>query len=226
MGDSEQGAYRFGRVEVFPAAREVRVDGLPVALGARAFDLLATLIEQRHRVVPKQELLDFVWPGLVVEEANLQVQVSVIRKQLGHQCIATITGRGYRFVSPVAIDAQRQSEPEDHDPPPVPDRPSIAVIPFANLSGDPAQEYFADGMVDDILMALSRVRWLFVIARQSSFVYKGRPCRCTADRPRPRRALRGRGQRAQGCPSCAHPRPAGRDRDGHPTLGGIVMTAT
>ena len=83
MGDSELGPYRFGRVEVFPAAREVRIDGLPVALGSRAFDLLVALIEHRDRVMPKCELLDLVWPGLVVEEANLHVQVSMLRKQLG-----------------------------------------------------------------------------------------------------------------------------------------------
>lgn len=175
MGDSELGPYRFGRVEVFPAAREVRIDGVPVALGARAFDVLVTLIEHRDRVMQKRELLDLVWPGLVVEEANLHVQVSMLRKELGPQSIATVPGRGYRFVSPVTMSAQpRRLEPDAAEQPPLPERPSIAVLPFANMSADPEQEYFADGMVDDLLMALSRVRWLFVIARQSSFVYKGR----------------------------------------------------
>jgi adenylate cyclase len=175
MGDSEPGPYRFGRVEVLPAAREARVDGLPVPLGARAFDLLVALIEHRDRVVPKCELLDLVWPGLVVEEANLQVQISTLRKQLGAQAIATVPGRGYRFVSSVTTGTlPRQIALEAHEQPPVPDRPSIAVLPFANMSGDPEQEYFADGMVDDLLTALSHVRWLFVIARQSSFVYKVR----------------------------------------------------
>ena len=105
------------------------------------------------------------------------------------------------------------------DLPPLPDRPSIAVLPFANMSGDPEQEYFADGMVDDILMALSRVRWLFVIARQSSFIYKVRVRRRAADRPRARRALRGRGQRAQVRHPGAHRRPADRHRDRRPHLG-------
>jgi adenylate cyclase len=133
------------------------------------------LIEQRDRVVPKRELLDLVWPGLVVEEANLQVQISTLRKQLGAQAIATVPGRGYRFVSPVTTGTQPlQIALDSHEQPPVPDRPSIAVLPFTNMSGDPDQEYFADGMVDDLLTALSRVRWLFVIARQSSFLYKGR----------------------------------------------------
>ena len=176
MDDSNQGHYRFDRVEVLPAAREARVDGLPVALGARAFDLLVALIERRDRVVPKQKLLDLVWPGLVVEEANLQVQVSTLRKQFGPRSIATVPGRGYRFVSPVSTGAPPSPLERDADGHlPLPDRPSIAVLPFANMSADPEQEYFADGMVDDILMALSHVRWLFVIARQSSFVYKNRP---------------------------------------------------
>jgi adenylate cyclase len=175
MGDAERGPYRFGRVEVIPASREARLDGVPVPLGARAFDLLVALIEHRDRVVPKQELLDRVWPGRVVEEANLQVQVSMLRKHLGAQAIATVPGRGYRFVSQVTTATQPwQIERDGHEPPPIPDRPSIAVLPFTNMSGDSAQEYFADGMVDDILTALSHVRWLFVIARQSSFLYKGR----------------------------------------------------
>jgi adenylate cyclase len=146
-----------------------------VPLGARAFDLLVALIEHRDRVVPKRELLDLVWPGLVVEEANLQVQISMLRKQLGAQAIATVPGRGYRFVAPVMTGMpSSQIELDSHEQATVADRPSIAVLPFTNMSGDPEQEYFADGMVDDILTALSRVRWLFVIARQSSFLYKGR----------------------------------------------------
>jgi len=91
------GPYRFGRHEVRPVERQLLIDGQPAALGARAFDLLLALLERRDRVVPKAELLDLVWPGLVVEENNLQVQVSTLRKLLGAQSIATIPGRGYRF---------------------------------------------------------------------------------------------------------------------------------
>ena len=88
---------RFGDVEVRPAERQLLLAGQPAALGARAFDLLLELIEHRDRVVPKSELFDRVWPGLVVEENNLQVQISALRKLLGPQAIATIPGRGYRF---------------------------------------------------------------------------------------------------------------------------------
>jgi DNA-binding winged helix-turn-helix (wHTH) protein len=88
---------RFGCFEISPAERVLRSDDQPVAVGARAFDLLLALLEHRDRVVTKQELLDLVWPGLVVEEHNLQVHVSTLRKLLGPHAIATIPGRGYRF---------------------------------------------------------------------------------------------------------------------------------
>jgi predicted ATPase/DNA-binding winged helix-turn-helix (wHTH) protein len=99
------GQYRFGSSEVRPAERQVLIDGAPAALGARAFDLLLALIERRERVVDKAELFDTVWPGLVVEENNLQVQVSSLRKLLGPSAIATVPGRGYRFVAALDPDA-------------------------------------------------------------------------------------------------------------------------
>lgn len=89
--------FRFGAVELVPAERTLRIEGRPAAIGARAFDLLMALFERRDRVVTKNELLEQVWPGLVVEENNLQVQVSALRKCLGRDAIATIPGRGYRF---------------------------------------------------------------------------------------------------------------------------------
>jgi predicted ATPase/DNA-binding winged helix-turn-helix (wHTH) protein len=93
------GEYRFGSMEVRPAERQVLINGAPAALGARAFDLLMALIERRERVVNKAELFDAVWPGLVVEENNLQVQVNSLRKLLGPRAIATVPGRGYQFVA-------------------------------------------------------------------------------------------------------------------------------
>ena len=94
--------HRFGRVEVRPVEREVVVDGAPVALGSRAFDLLLTLIDHRDRLITKNELLDLVWPGLVVEENNLAVQISSLRKALGAHTIVTVPGRGYRFAAQLA----------------------------------------------------------------------------------------------------------------------------
>src|SRR5947208_16385507 len=88
---------RFGRFEVRPSERRVLVDAEPAALGARAFDVLVALVERRDRLVSKSELLDLVWPDTVVEENNLQVHISALRKLLGQSAIATIPGRGYRF---------------------------------------------------------------------------------------------------------------------------------
>ena len=99
---SLSGSGRFGRFEILTAERRLQVDGKPVALGSRAFDLLAALAARRDRLVTKDELLDVVWPGLVVEENNLQVQISALRKILGAQTIATVPGRGYQFTAAAA----------------------------------------------------------------------------------------------------------------------------
>ena len=97
--DDRDETIRFGRFTLRPSARVLLVDERSVPLGARAFDLLQALIDRRDRVVGKSELLDLVWPGLVVEENNLTVQVSVLRKLLGPQAIATVHRRGYRFTA-------------------------------------------------------------------------------------------------------------------------------
>ncbi len=105
--------YRFGQVEVRPSERQLLVEGKPASLGARAFDVLLALIEHRDRVVTKNELFDLVWPGLVVEENNLHVQISTLRKVLGSKCVATIPGRGFRFVAELdAPDAPPGAPPE------------------------------------------------------------------------------------------------------------------
>jgi adenylate cyclase len=123
-----------------------------------------------------------VWPGTAVEEANLTVQISTLRCVLDRDrrqgsCIQTIPGRGYRFTRAVTrIETEAPASAatlQQGGVPPLPDKPSLAVMPFQNMSGDPEQEYFADGMVEEIITALSRIRWLFVIARNSSFTYKG-----------------------------------------------------
>ena len=167
---------RFGHIDVCPDERRVLVDGVPAALGGRAFDLLMVLLENRERVVGKEELLARVWPGAVVEEGNLAVQVSALRKVFGPDAISTVAGRGYRFTA-----APRQDRPTApglapaHEAvPAMPDKPSIAVLPFLNLSDDPEQEYFTDGITEDILTELARFQDLFVIARNSSFTYKGK----------------------------------------------------
>ena len=92
---------RFGNAEIRPSERQLLIDGKPAALGSRAFDVLLALVERRERMVRKNELLDLVWPDTVVEENNLQSQVSQLRKLLGPQAISTIPGRGYRFTATV-----------------------------------------------------------------------------------------------------------------------------
>ena len=160
---------RFGRFRFDFAQRELSLGGDPVRLGGRALDILAVLASAKGNVVTKDELLTRVWPGVVVEENNLQVQISALRRALdekdsGECHLVTVPGRGYRLVG---LTDGRNGQT-------MPDKPSIAVLPFQNMSDDPKQEYFADGIVEDITTALCRIRWLFVIARNSSFTYKGR----------------------------------------------------
>src|SRR6185369_5229293 len=103
--------YRFGNAELRPDQRTLLVGGKESRIGARAFDLLLTLVEERGRVVAKNELIDRVWPGVVVEENNLQVHISSLRKVLGPQSIATIPGRGYRFTASLDDADLRRTAP-------------------------------------------------------------------------------------------------------------------
>src|SRR5262249_47232879 len=123
-------------------------------------------------LVTKDELMAKVWPGLTVEENNLQVHISALRKALdeggdSHSHIITVPGRGYRL-------AGMESEGGGIAAFSLPDKPSIAVLPFTNLTGDPDQDYLAEGMAEDIITQLSRISGLFVISRNSSFTYKDR----------------------------------------------------
>src|SRR5258706_3747818 len=106
FGDLVSRSYQFGNAELLPVERRLLIDGRLAELGSRAFDVLVALIERRHRVVTKNELLDLVWSGLVVEENNLAAQISTLRKILGARVIATIPGIGYRFCVPVSGDEQ------------------------------------------------------------------------------------------------------------------------
>jgi len=154
---------------VRPAERRVLLHGRPVALGARAFDLLLALVEQRERVVGKDELIARVWPGVVVEDNNLTVQISTLRKVLGNDAIATVAGRGYRFTMPMA-GAARSTQAA---PAAAHERPVIAVLAFANLSNDPQMQFFSDGVSEEIIQRLSRGTALKVIGRTSSFQFRG-----------------------------------------------------
>ena len=150
------------------AAGLLRRDGEPVGLGQRGVALLDALLSADGQTVTKDELLARAWPGLIVEEANLSVQIAALRKTLGRapnglEWIATVPRIGYRLPHTNVADTSSR-----------PVRPSIAVLPFENLSSDADYDYFAEGMVEDIIVALSRFRTFAVVARTSSFAYKDR----------------------------------------------------
>jgi adenylate cyclase len=150
--DIEFGPFRLNRHN-----RSLTREGVPVPIGGRAFDILAALATVAGETVSKDALLDQVWPGLTVEENNLQVHISALRKALGEGWIITDPGRGYRL----AVSAASTG-------PPLPDKPSIATLSFENLSGDPSQDYLGYGFGSDIITELARNRSLFLIARPSS----------------------------------------------------------
>jgi TolB-like protein len=157
--------------------RELRRSTQLVALEPQVFDLLAHLIRHRDRVVSKDELLELVWGKRAISESALFNRINAARSAVGdagdqQRLIKTLPRRGLRFVG--AVREEAASPRADKSAPTGSDKPSIAVLPFANLSGDPEQDYFADGIVEDIITALSRNRAFFVVARNSSFTYKGR----------------------------------------------------
>jgi serine/threonine-protein kinase len=167
--------YRFGRFAVQPVERRLLGENQNIPVGPRAFDLLVALIDRAGHLVTKEELIEQVWPNLVVEENNLQVQVSALRKILGPETIATVPGRGYRFTVAVTPAESQTFPPLAQAFPAIDVRtPSIAVLPFVNLSDDVANEYFADGLAEELLNVLSKIRGLKVVSRTSSFYFKGR----------------------------------------------------
>src|SRR5664279_715885 len=162
----------FGRFELLLEQRRLLEHGSPVTLGARAFDLLAALVRHRDRVVSKDELLRLVWRDAAVEENNLSVQMSTLRKVLGAEALRTVSGQGYRFtlpVSPPSGPAEAESMVLG-----LPDKPSIAVLPFANAGGVLDDAALIEGIGGALIDALSRVRSIFVISRHSVEAYQGR----------------------------------------------------
>lgn len=180
------GVVRFGHFRLFVGRRELLLHDAPVRIGSRTLDVLVALVERQGELVSKDDLLAEVWPDRVVEENNLQAQISALRKVLAGDAqiardLQTVPGRGYRFVARVdreeaARDAATAAAiPRMVSNPrlPLPDKPSIAVVPFTNLSSDPEQDYSCDGMTDDIVTELARFSEMFVIASNSSFKFKG-----------------------------------------------------
>ncbi|WP_338699754.1 MULTISPECIES: winged helix-turn-helix domain-containing tetratricopeptide repeat protein [unclassified Bradyrhizobium] len=179
--------YLFEEYALDTDRRELHRGAEVVSVTPQVFDLLDFLIRNRERVVSKDDVIEAIWNGRSVSDAALTTRLNVARSAIGdsgeqQRLIKTLPRKGFRFVGAVREDRGPASAAtagaELERPKPtvaLPDKPSIAVLPFQNLSADPEQEYFADGVVEDITMALSRFRWLLVIARNSSFTYKGRP---------------------------------------------------
>lgn len=181
--------YAFDHCQLDVPRRELRGENGLVPVEPGVFDLLQYLISNRNRVVSKDELIAAVWAGRIVSESTLSGRLNAARSAIGdsgnqQRLIRTVARKGFRFVGDVreggAGVAQDQSAPRDTGSgsagvpaDQLPEKPSIAVLPFINMSGDPEQEYFSDGITEDIIVALTRLRWFFVGARNSTFAYKG-----------------------------------------------------
>jgi TolB-like protein len=181
--------FRFADHTLDVERRELRRGRDPIAMEPQVFDLLVYLLRNRDHVVSKDDLIAAVWGGRIVSESTLTSRINAVRKAVGdsgeeQRLIRTIARKGFRFVgevgaqtasnavrtTPTAGDGAEPLRPAL----PLPDRPAIAVLPFTNMTDDPAQDYFSDGISEDIITALSKLRWFFVIARNSSFIYKGK----------------------------------------------------
>jgi TolB-like protein len=159
--DLEFGNYRLKR-----AKRLLIGPSGPVELSARSFDILGALLAKPDEVVGKADLFEIVWPGLAVEENTLQVHISALRKALSPGMIMTVHGRGYKYAGPKPFVAAAEYQEKR--------RPSIAVLPFDNMSDDREQDYFSDGITEDIIAELSKFKEFLVISRNSSFQFRGK----------------------------------------------------
>jgi DNA-binding winged helix-turn-helix (wHTH) protein/Flp pilus assembly protein TadD len=174
MSGPQPSIYEFGEFRIEAGKRLLLRDGAPVALTPKAFDTLLHLVQNRQRIVEKDELMRAIWPDTVVEENNLNQNISTLRRVLGesrgeNRYIATIPGKGYRFIADVesrgSIPGAVQAAPE---------HVTLAVLPFENLSSDPEREYLADGLTEETIAALGQIdpEHLGVIGRTSVMAYK------------------------------------------------------
>jgi TolB-like protein/DNA-binding winged helix-turn-helix (wHTH) protein/Tfp pilus assembly protein PilF len=199
--------FQFSNHVLDAGLRELTRGGAAIAVEPQVFDLLIYLVENRDRVVSKDDLIESIWNGRIVSESTLTSRINAARTAVGDSgkdqaVIRTIARKGFRFVGELttpsgalasrtalsgALAPQSATElPQLEAPPAVPsveplrahqpplDRPAIAVLPFVNISGESSQEYFSEGISEDIITALSKLRWFYVVARNSSFSYKGK----------------------------------------------------
>ena len=185
IAQSNHRVLRFGRFALDLRRGCLRAGEQEIDLSPKAFKVLCHLAENAGRLLPKQELYDAVWPNVIVSDDSLVQCIGDLRQKLGgdeHRLIKTVSRRGYLMDVPVSagdVPTARPSQAtttsvERSSVLPLPQKPSIAVLPFANMSGDSQQEYFSDGITEDIITALSRLRWFFVIARNSTLFTRGK----------------------------------------------------
>lgn len=178
--------YGFENYSLDVKTLELRRGSELIAVEPQVFSLLLFLIENRDRVVSKDDLIDAVWEGRIVSDATLNSRINAARRAVGdtgreQRIIRTAARRGFQFIAEISEEGEAapapRAAPDDgpaaDGPLRLPDNPSIVVLPLDNLSDDPKQEYFSDGVTEDITTALSNIRWLFVIARNTAFTYKG-----------------------------------------------------
>ncbi|MCL6285748.1 winged helix-turn-helix domain-containing protein [Ruegeria sp. 2012CJ41-6] len=173
-----QTGFCFDAFELDPDLFELRKDGKPVVLEPRALELLLLLVQNAGRLVTKDEIFARVWDNRIVSDSALSSQVKAARKAVGddgasQSIIATVHGRGFKFVAPLLTPEAPPSETaEAAQVPTLNTRPSVAILPFKNMNRDPDEDYLADGITEDITIALARNRWLTVIARSPAFSFR------------------------------------------------------
>jgi TolB-like protein len=173
----EDAVYRFEGF-IIDVARGLLLhdNGEEIHLRHKSFALLRLFVENAGRLLHRDRINQAIWPDVIINESGITQCVRDIRLALhddAQTLIRTVPRRGYIFTPKVTAIADQAGSRPKAEAVPVPDRPSIAVLAFTNMGGDPEQEYFSDGIADDIITELSRIRWLLVIARNSSFAYKG-----------------------------------------------------
>ncbi len=170
--------YRFGDHLLDTESFRLTASGEEIAVEPQVFALLQFLIENHDRVVSKDEIFEHVWDGRIVSDGTLNSRINSARRAVGDDgkaqaVIKTFPRRGFKFVGDIAAGGLEKDDAAEL-PRSISDKTSIAVLPFESLSADREQEFFADAIADDIITGLSRLRWLFVMSRNSSFSYKGR----------------------------------------------------
>jgi TolB-like protein len=175
--------FRFDDYVLDIERRELRRAAEPVALEPQVFDLLVYLVRNRGRVVSKDDLIDGVWGGRIVSDSALTTRLNAARKAVNdsgaaQRVIRTVPRRGVRFIGEVSEDdepAGAADAARGATELPIAPRLSIVVLPFVNLSNDPEQQYFADGITGDLITDLSRIPDMLVISRYTAFTYRDKP---------------------------------------------------